>query len=87
MRIGANDFFKEATLGLALLALAIVGMRIDARSMFQVQAPAILSVEKPAPFCKLDEKKEVISDQTCKVNFKKFSDSLDGENEKHSLKL
>lgn len=71
MRMEAHDFLKEATLGLALLALAIVGMQIDARSMMRTQAPAVLSLEKSAPFCKLDNKNEVASDQMCKVNFKK----------------
>lgn len=71
MQTKADDLLKGTTLGLAVLALAVVGVQIDAKSMLLPRAPAILSIERPAPFCKIDENKQSSTNQMCKANFKK----------------
>ena len=97
MRTEANDLFNEATLGLALLALTLVNVQIDTRSMYRTHVPTILSDKKPAISCQFDKRSEEILDQKCKVNlnkkevegtsvFKKNYGGLDIKSAKHRLK-
>lgn len=67
-----HENISESLMGVAMIALAAVGLHIDTKLPLEVKSPPAFVFETKAPMCKIPEHKKETSaladNQTCKNN-------------------